>query len=284
MLRAAESAVRSAARWTLPFPVTAPPIAASASAAPIRIRPMPSTAGRAWPRRLASGERSGIRPLQAEQASENPAGDLGRATPGPNARQGAAGGDRRWRSRRDPGAQTPSPKLLDGERGQRPLRAAARRGRTHRRRASSPVPSAATQSRPGRWITASSAPDPSTAAATSLIDGSGPESAQVADVPPGRSRRGPHRAASPRPRAHRAPPAASLPSAAAAAPASSSRVAPPVTGAASTPIAAASPRLSRWSDPVTRIVVVIPPPSAAATRRRSSPRARRPARTAERAA
>ena len=47
--RAAEIAARSAARWTRPLPVTAPPIAASASVASISTATAPNSAGNAWP-------------------------------------------------------------------------------------------------------------------------------------------------------------------------------------------------------------------------------------------
>ena len=124
MLRAAESAARSAARCTRPFPVTAPPIAASSSAAMIRIAPAPSTAGRACPRSPASAPRRAA-PIPSSGRGDPPRRARGRP-PGraPARARRAASGEASGRG--DPGSAGRGPELVDGERGQRALRAAAR--------------------------------------------------------------------------------------------------------------------------------------------------------------
>ena len=117
MLRAAERAARSAALCTLPLPVAAPPIAASARAARIRIRPAPSSAGSAWP---AVAAREGCA-AQTEQPPRDPAG-ASRRSGRPDGPRPAPAGPRTpaaagWRCGGDP----PPRQLIHRQRRQRAL-------------------------------------------------------------------------------------------------------------------------------------------------------------------
>src|SRR5690349_14471135 len=71
--RTAEIAVRSAARWTLPLPVSAPAIETNASAAIRRTAAAPSTAGSACPAWVTAID-TGRRP-SGRQRPERPCGD-----------------------------------------------------------------------------------------------------------------------------------------------------------------------------------------------------------------
>ena len=241
MLRAAESAARSAARWTRPLPVAAPPIAARASAARIRISPAPSSAGSACPRLPPAGRVNRRAPAAAARSEPRA------PRPSRPARPRRARGARRAArgARRDPAAQPPPRKLLDRERRQRALgrerdEQAAARGR------SPSTSSAGTQSRPGRCTTASSAPGLGDRAA-SAPTASASSSARWQRWPRAAARRPGCRSASSSSRAPGA--ASSVGPAPRARPTSTSRVPAPVRAAASAATAAASPRLAPRSAP-----------------------------------
>ncbi len=121
MLRTAESAARSAARCTRPLPVAAPPIAASASAARIRIRPAPSSAGSACPRRSARGcgtppdrpRPSSRRAIRLAASESPPPGRAPASARRAASSPGSSGGD--------PRRQPSSLQLVHRERGERAL-------------------------------------------------------------------------------------------------------------------------------------------------------------------
>ena len=276
MLRTADIAARSAARCTRPLPVAAPPIAASARAARIRMSPAPRRAGSACPRLPPAGR---VNPPSPRSRRAIPDASSETQPPGraPASARLAAScpGARvatRQRSRRRASSSTASAasdRSAGSETSRQPPAAE-----------SPSASSAGTQSRPGRLTTASSASESATAVASAPI-ASPSSSARWQTCPRADARRPDDRSAA---SSSRAPEEASRVGPRRRPPTSTSSVPAPVSAAASTATAAASAWPAPRSAPVARIDGVIRHPGGTATMPPISPRARPPRRRAVRGA